>query len=195
MNKIVVLLSILFLIIILYNYSCKQPTPANAQLQEGADERLVREGEYLVTISGCNDCHSPKVLGPRGPEIDSSLMLSGYPSSRPVPEWPMAAIAKGLVIVNFDLTAAMGPWGMSFAPNITSDQTGIGSWTEQQFSNALTHGKLKGLDGARLLFPPMPWQNFKNMTQRDVKAIFFYLKSIKPVHNVAPASKAMSALK
>jgi hypothetical protein len=195
MNKIIVLLSILLLEIVLYNCSCKQPKPVNAPLKEVTDENLVRKGEYLITIAGCNDCHSPKILGPQGPEIDSSLMLSGYPSSRPMPEWPMEVIAKGQVVVNFDLTAAMGLWGMSFAPNITSDQTGIGSWTEQQFTNALIHGKLKGLDGARTLLPPMPWQNFKNMKQEDVKAIFVYLKSIKPVRNVAPASKTMSALK
>jgi hypothetical protein len=55
--------------------------------------------------------------------------------------------------------------------------------------------KLKGLDAARTLLTPMPWKIFKNMKQRDVKAIFFYLKSIKPVHNLAPASKTMEELK
>ena len=85
-----------------------------------------------------------------------------------------------------DLTAAAGPWGVSFAANLTPDQSGIGTWTEEQFKIALTLGKFKGIKGSRMLLPPMPWFNFTEMKDEDVSAVFAYLKSIKPVRNVVP---------
>ena len=85
-----------------------------------------------------------------------------------------------------DLTAAAGPWGVSFAANLTPDETGIGNWTEDQFRKALTEGKLKGIDGGRQLLPPMPWTNYKALTNDEVHAIFFYLKSLKPIRNIVP---------
>ncbi len=149
---------------------------------------LVKRGEYLVTIMGCNDCHSPKRMGPNGPEIIPELMLSGYPSDRPVVKFDTTWTSKGFAILYPDLTAAAGPWGVSFAGNLTPDQTGIGTWTEEQFKIALTQGKFKGIAGSRPLLPPMPWFNFTNMKDDDVKAIFAYLKSLPPVKNVVPAA-------
>ena len=81
----------------------------------------------------------------------------------------------------------MGPWGTSFAANITSDETGIGNWTEEQFERALRHGLYKGMEGSRPLLPPMPWQNLANLKPEDMRDMFAYLKSTKPVENVVPA--------
>lgn len=150
---------------------------------------LKKRGEYLVTIMGCNDCHSPKRMGPNGPEIIPELMLSGYPSTLVTPALAKGAVKNGWVSLWADLTTAVGPWGQTYAANITSDTTGIGAWTEAQFIKALKEGKFKGLDGTRPLMPPMPWQNYKNITDEDVKAIFAYLKSTKPVKNVVPQAK------
>jgi hypothetical protein len=147
---------------------------------------LVKRGTYLVTTSGCNDCHSPKHMGTNGPEIDSLTMLSGFPSNRPIPVANQKDVDNGMIVFNEDLTACTGPWGTSFAGNITSDETGIGNWTEAQFKNALRKGKYKGLDGGRMLMPPMPWEDFRNLTDDDVEAIFYYLKSTKPVKNIVP---------
>ncbi|MGB5668012.1 MAG: diheme cytochrome c-553, partial [Maribacter sp.] len=63
---------------------------------------------------------------------------------------------------------------------------GIGTWTEEQFKKAITQGIYKGLDGGRMLLPPMPWFSFASLTDEDVNAIFMYLKSIKPVSNIVP---------
>lgn len=155
-------------------------------------EVLIERGKYLVTIAGCNDCHSPKIFGTGLPRLDTANLLSGYPSNRTLPEFPVTEIQKGMIILLGDGTAAMGTWGTTFAANITPDATGIGNWTEAQFKNALTHGKFKGLDGARMLMPPMPWQDYINMKDEDVKAIYYYLKFIKPVHNVVPAFKPLA---
>jgi hypothetical protein len=150
-------------------------------------DSTIKRGNYLVVALGCNDCHSPKKMGPQGPYVDSARMLSGFPSTASIPVAGPDDIKKGLVVFAGDLTAAIGPWGTSFAANITSDDTGIGQWKEDQFKNALRHGKYKGLGSERMLLPPMPWQDFSNLNDADIDAIFNYLKSTKPVNNVVPA--------
>jgi mono/diheme cytochrome c family protein len=158
-------------------------------------EQLIQKGEYLVTISGCNDCHSPKQVGPQGPAIIQELMLSGYPASRPLPKIEAGIIKEGWILLNEDLTAAVGAWGISFAANLTSDQSGIGNWTEENFKRALKEGKFKGLEGTRSLLPPMPWTNFKTISDEDVKAMFAYLMNTKPVKNAVPAAIAPEEIK
>lgn len=158
------------------------------------DEDLVKRGGYLVSVMGCEDCHSPKKMGPNGPELEPELRLSGYPSSKPLPPVDSNVIKKGWVLLTDDLTAGVGPWGVSYAANITSDETGIGNWTEDQFRKALTEGKWKGMDNGRTLLPPMPWQSFSNLAPEDVKAIFLFLKSTKPVKNIEPPVQSLNAL-
>lgn len=153
-------------------------------------EEVIQHGEYLVAIMGCNDCHSPKQVGPNGPELIPELMLSGFPADRPIVEFRDSMLKTGFAMFYPDLTAAAGPWGITFAANLTPDETGIAEWTEEQFKKALTQGKFKGMDGGRMLLPPMPWQNYKAMTDEDVHAVFMYLKSIKPVKNIVPAPVA-----
>lgn len=158
---------------------------AEAPTAQADKAALIERGRYLVEITGCNDCHSPKLMGSQGPYPDPDHILSGYPASRPLP--PVPANADGWALMAMDLTAAVGPWGTTFAANLTSDATGIGNWTEEQFERALRHGLYKGLEGSRPLLPPMPWQNLMHMEPEDMKALFAYLKSTKPVENVVPA--------
>jgi hypothetical protein len=189
MNKAIYIGSSFLLSIILFG-SCTDYNPSTVSPGTQppiSNEDLIRKGEYLVTTIGCNDCHSPKRMGVHGPEVIPELMLSGYPGDRPVPKASADALKNGWGQFNSDLTSFVGPWGESFAGNLTSDQTGIGNWTEEQFKKALTQGKFKGIDGGRMLLPPMPWQNWMNMKDEDVKAIFLYLKSTPPVRNIVPA--------
>lgn len=151
-----------------------------------SEKEIIQRGEYLVTTMGCNDCHSPKKMGPKGPEIIPELLLSGYPSDRPIVKFDSPLIKQGFAQLYPDLTAAAGPWGVSFAANLTSDETGIGNWSEDQFKMALTKGKYKGLEHERMLLPPMPWFNFVNLKDEDAHAMFQYLKSLKPVKNAVP---------
>jgi len=167
--------------------SCDSAKAVKETATPPSKDSLVKRGNYLVSALGCNDCHSPKKMGPQGPYVDSAKMLSGFPANAPIPQPGAGDIKNGLVVFSGDLTAAVGPWGTSFAANITSDDTGIGNWKEDQFKNALRHGKYKGLDSERMLMPPMPWQDFSNLTDADIEAIFYYLKSTKPVNNVVPA--------
>ena len=146
----------------------------------------VARGKYLVTIMGCNDCHSPKKMGPQGPEVIPELALSGYPAERPIVKFDSKLIKTGFAQFYPDLTAAAGPWGISFAANLTPDATGIGNWKEEQFITAIRQGKSKGLAENRMLLPPMPWQDFASLTNEDAHALFIYLKSLKPVKNTVP---------
>ena len=153
---------------------------------EATNEDIVKQGEHLVTTMGCNDCHSPKKMGANGPEVIQEQMLSGFPSDRPIAKFDTKLIQSGFAVFYPDLTAAVGPWGMSFAANLTPDSTGLGSWTEEQFKTAITKGKFKGLEHNRSLLPPMPWVNYANLSDKEVSSIFAYLKSIKPVRNLVP---------
>lgn len=178
-------------------YSC-QNSAAESIKRKSADEikaERVKRGEYLVSIVGCDDCHSPKRMGAHGPELIPELRLSGYPSSRPVQSADTNAISKGWALLGSDLTSAVGPWGMSFAANLTSDPTGTGNWTEENFLTAIREGKAKGIREGRDLLPPMPWFVYRNMTDEDLKSIFAYLQTTKPVQNRVPAPKPYSELK
>ncbi|WKK67493.1 c-type cytochrome [Lutimonas zeaxanthinifaciens] len=174
--------------------SCKkEPAPAAeevVEVKEPTQEELIAQGEYLVGIMGCHDCHSPKRMGEKGPEIIPELMLSGYPSDRPQAPLKHELIKEGFAMFYPDLTASVGPWGGSFAANLTPHESGIGNWTEEQFKRALTQGKAKGMENGRMLLPPMPWMNYANMKDEDVRAVYTYLKSINPVENVVPAPVA-----
>jgi len=144
-------------------------------------------GEHLVLIGGCHDCHTPKKMTSQGPVLDSALFLSGHPANMPRIDIDRKEIeAKGLAVA-MDLTEWVGPWGVSFAANLTPDPTGIGNWTEDQFIYALRNGTAKGIPGSRPILPPMPWEMIRNMTDDEMKAVFAYLKSIKPIDNLVPA--------
>lgn len=154
--------------------------------QKMSREELIKRGEYLANTMGCHDCHSPKKMGEQGPELIPELLLSGFQANNELPEISTDALEKGWVLMNQDLTGFAGPWGISYAANLTSDDTGIGSWSYEQFKTALTQGKFKGLENSRMLLPPMPWQNFKDMKEDEIQALFEFLKSTQPVENIVP---------
>lgn len=166
-------------------------TPAAAP--EAPKEDPVKRGEYLVSILGCDDCHTPKNMGPRGPEPDMTRRFMGHPADEPFATDDKKKMIgeQHVAIFSPGMTAAAGPWGVSYAANITPDDTGMGPWTEAQFLKAIREGKNKGLDGARPIMPPMPWPLYRNMTDDDLKAIYAYLKTVKPIKNAVPAPKAL----
>jgi hypothetical protein len=167
----------------------------SSEVVEPTQEQIIQRGEYLVKIMGCNDCHSPKEIGPQGPVVKTEVLLSGYPADRKLKKTNTDILKSGWVMLNEDFTAAAGMWGISFAANLTSDQTGIGNWTEENFKRALKEGKYKGIAVNRTLLPPMPWTNFTTINDEDIKAVFTYLKSSKPVKNVVPLPIAFGDIK
>ncbi|WP_074067923.1 c-type cytochrome [Rhizobium gallicum] len=130
-----------------------QPSMAAA-----ADDTQIARGEYLVTIGGCNDCHTPGYFFGKP---DSSRFLGGSD-------------------VGFEIPGE----GVFVSPNITSDkETGIGSWTRDQIVTAIQTGQRP--DG-RALAPIMPWHAFAQLTKEDVTSIAAFLQSLKPVSHQVP---------
>jgi cytochrome c553 len=137
----------------------------------------VERGAYLVTIMGCNDCHTP--LGPDGRPM-TQFKLAGHP-----PDAPIAGYQGG-PLGSFALTNTSwaGPWGVSFARNLTPERdTGLGKWTEADFLKAARTGQKP--NGA-IMLPPMPWPNLAALTEADLKAMWAYLQSLQPIQNAVP---------
>ncbi len=190
MKSSAVFLSGLFLVICLWN--CQQRSQTEPGENSKNDELISEQepagkGAYLVRTIGCDHCHTPKKYTDTGPVSDSGRWLMGYPGEDPLPEINKEEIVPGKwVLFNGDLTASVGPWGVSFSGNLTPHQTGLGNWTYSQFKIAMTEGRYKGLSNTRMLLPPMPWQSYAEMKEEDLKAIFEYLKTIKPMENIVP---------
>jgi mono/diheme cytochrome c family protein len=152
---------------------------------KGKGKGQLARGEYLVTIGGCNDCHTPLKMGQNGPEPDLTRMLSGHPEALKMPQAPQLPEGPWGVVVGSTLTAWSGPWGVSFPANLTPDpETGLGKWTEKDFMETLRTGRHMGR--GRQILPPMPWFNYGKATDEDLKAIFAYLRSIPAIKNKVP---------
>lgn len=157
--------------------------------KESTQTDLVARGRYMVNSGGCNDCHSPKNFGPQGPMPDTTRLLSGHPASAPLPPIDKKALQPGgWMLFSPDLTAVVGPWGISYSANLTPDSaTGIGAWDEASFIKALRTGKHMGQETGRPILPPMPWPSIAKMTDEDLKAIYAFLRTLQPVSNRVPA--------
>jgi mono/diheme cytochrome c family protein len=174
----------IILIIIAISLATVASAKRTARVQSETAAAQLQRGEYLVTIGGCNDCHTPFKMGPNGPEPDMERMLSGHPESVVMPPPPKGE-GPWIVASSATNTAHAGPWGVSFARNLTPDQqTGIGIWTEEMFIKTIRSGRHWGV--SRPILPPMPWFNYAKMTDDDLKAVYAYLRSIKPIENQVP---------
>jgi cytochrome c553 len=174
--------------------ACNQPAPppapaaaAPAAAAAAPAESPVERGKYLVTVGVCDDCHSPKVFKGPEPEIDMTRRLSGHPATDKLPKVPPGVIGPdkwGAVGAN-DFTAWNGPWGISYTANLTPDKaTGLGSWTADMFVKAIKTGKHQG--EGRPILPPMPWPNFAQLKEEDLRAIFAYLQTLPAIQNAVP---------
>jgi hypothetical protein len=163
-------------------------TPTSADGGRGAADRgnvSVERGKYLVSAMGCSDCHTPKNLGPNGPELDTTRLLSGHPESEKLPPAPVLPPGPWMVTTTGTLTAWNGPWGTSYPANLTPDpDTGLGKWTEDDFVNTIRSGRHLGR--GRQILPPMPIDMIRNFTEEDLRSIFQYLHSLPPIKNRVP---------
>lgn len=130
---------------------------------ERTPERLAR-GKYLVEgVNGCFDCHSQ--------------VATDFKDLKPGE--PMVWVKKGAGRVIIE----EGEFRL-VAPNITPDvETGAGAWTDDQFARAIREGI--GHDG-RVLFPMMPYEDFRNLSDDDLASVIVYIRSLDPVRNPLP---------
>lgn len=161
------------------------PLVGTVAAQDAANPDLVKRGQYLVTAMGCNDCHTPWMMGPNGPEPDMTKMLSGHPQEIAIAA-PAALSEPWGSAASLTNTAHSGPWGVSFTANLTSDpETGVlRDYTEAQFLAMMRTGRKQGQ--GRAILPPMPWPPFGKLSDDDLKAIFAYLKQVPPIKNKVP---------
>lgn len=130
---------------------------------ERTPERLAR-GKYLVQgILSCEVCHTPSDWSQHGAPSVAGMELAGQPL-------PLAGFP-----------------GLPVSPNITPDpQTGAANWTDDEFARAIREG-IKH-DGS-MIFPLMPYLDYRNLSDEDLAAVVVYVRSVPPVHNVLPQSK------
>ena len=130
---------------------------ASLQASNVVAESLLERGTYLMRgIVACGNCHTP--MGPNGPIGDKEL-------------------SGGMLIHEPGVFDVHGP-------NITSDrETGIGAWTNEQIVTAIREGKRP--DGS-VIGPPMPFEQYRHMSDRDVQAIVAYLRSVPAVRSTTP---------
>lgn len=163
----------------------KEAAPAAAP----APPSPVDRGRYLAEFGGCDDCHTPMAPGPRGPAPDMSKRLSGHPEAVVMPKVKLPAAPWGWygALTN---TAFAGPWGVSYAANLTPDpETGLGKWSEADFMKAMRTGTHLGSSLAgpqRPILPPMPWADVAKLNDDDLKALFAFLKTVPAVTNKVP---------
>ncbi len=158
-------------------------------------QELISHGKYLVTVGGCDDCHTAKIYTPNGPVPDTTKRLAGFITGTKLPALDIKFVAPGnWVATESNFSAWVGPWGISYAANLTPDNaTGMGALTEEMFIKTLREGKWMGV--GRPLLPPMPWQTIGQMTDQDLKAIYAYLRTIKPINNEVPQPVAPDKMK
>ena len=184
-NVLVYLILILGSVSLLFVGCQSEPTKKEMSQQE-----MIERGKFLVTVGGCDDCHTPKNFGPNGPEFDMSRRLSGHPAGSVIAPVDTSLLHQ-YAYFSHDLTTAIGPWGVTFSANLTPDnETGIGTWQPEMFVNAMKTGKHLGVAEGRPILPPMPWQNMAQLPEEDLKCIFAYLKSLPAVKNKVPEPMA-----
>jgi hypothetical protein len=158
----------------------------------GANEAIAR-GAQIVVVGGCNHCHTPWAFEPKlgMPVPNMKRMLSGHPADAPDPEGKRGK--SDIVLIGPTFTSFAMPFGIVYAPNLTPDKdTGLGTWTEKMFVDAMKTGKHLGGNG-RAILPPMPWMDLGQLPESDLKALFAYLRSLPAVRNAVPGHKVPDA--
>ena len=146
---------------------------------------MVERGNYLVAaVAACGYCHTPRA----GAEYNMDMYLAGHPATESSPRYNFNMMRQSIFLLTSPkLSAFSGPFGTSFASNLTPDkETGLGEWTEKMFIDAIRTGHHQGTKDNRKIFPPMQTlttKRYAQMSDTDLKAIWAYLKSIKPVKN------------
>lgn len=181
-------------------YSCNNNNGnTGSETTSPTQAQMVAQGKYLVEGSDCIDCHTPMKMTANGPVPDTTLYLSGVSQNAVTPtefDTSEMNVMKGGGLINFPDGAFAGAWGISFPANLTPDSTtGLGGWTSDIFIRTIRNGKYQGVMSGRDLMPPMPWQDFKNFTDEDLKAIFAYLQTIPAVHNRVPSYIPLNQIK
>lgn len=135
--------------------------PQKAQPQKRPEKSdWIAYGAYMTNASGCIECHTDVKDG----QIIKDLAFAGGRAFN----FPDGSVVRSM--------------------NITPDKTGIGTWTEEMFVQ-----RFKQYADSAYVAPTvargefnsiMPWSMYAHMEEEDLKSIFAYLKTVKPIENV-----------
>ncbi|MCU0356662.1 MAG: c-type cytochrome [Cyclobacteriaceae bacterium] len=135
--------------------------PQKAQPQQRPDKAdWIAYGAYMTNASGCIECHTDV----KGGQIIPELAFAGGRAF----SFPDGSVVRSM--------------------NITPHKTGIGTWTEEKFVETFTHHQ-----DSSYVIPSvaageyntiMPWMMYSEMEEDDLRAIYAYLQTVKPIENV-----------
>ena len=160
-----VLLVLLVGFVIVFFYLLHPKSRAAPNMTAPTSAEAIARGDYLANhVLGCALCHSPIDETKPGDEIIAGQLFAG----RVFP------------------VKAMGFPGVLNAPNLTPDKTaGVGAWTDGELARAIREGVDRN---GKTLFPMMPYQRFRRLTDEDTLAVIAYLRSVPPLATkVAPS--------
>lgn len=166
----------------------RNPIPQPVSTGDAKRDGQIARGRTLVTIGGCNDCHTPWKANASGvPEPDFSRMLSGQPEGGSDPA--SAYTGHDIAVIGPSFTSFAMPFGTVYSRNLTPDpETGLGKWTKAMFVKTLRTG-VNNVGAERGLLPPMPWPQLAQLSDADLGAIWEYLRIIPSIKNTTPADK------
>lgn len=172
MRKSFILAAITVLVIAAaYFSSCKgKKSEPQADNKEDSLQKVIARGEYLANnVATCIHCHSQRDFNKfSGPVVPGTEGGGGFA---------------------FDGKIADFIPGVIYGKNITPDnETGIGTWTDDEILRAVTQGIRKNGD---TLFPLMPYASFNRMAKDDLLSIIAYLRTLKPIKNKVPERQLM----
>lgn len=146
------------------------PQPVTGAVRTPTPADGLEYGKYLVTIGGCGDCHTQQK---HGQPVEGMELAGGFELRMPL--------------------------GTVLSANITPDQqTGIGSWDEDGFVSRFR--QYRDLADSQLpavtpeTFTLMPWLAYSHLTDQDLRAIYRYLRTVKPVAHKVQTHPAPGSL-
>lgn len=131
------------------------------ELSQPLPDTALSRGKYLVTIGGCVGCHTNLETASLSFRRDS-ILAGGQLSNKPGQKFKVVSA------------------------NITPDSaTGIGAWTEETFLAKFASYRSKEMyaQDPGKYNSEMPWPIFANMTDEDIRSIYRFLRTVKPIRN------------
>jgi hypothetical protein len=170
LKRIAITLGVLLVLavgfVVVFFYLLHPKSRAAPNLTAPTSPEAIARGEYLSKhVFGCVICHSPIDETKPGDEIVAGQLFAGR-------EFPVKE---------------MGFPGTLNAPNLTPDKTaGIGGWTDGELARAIREGVDRH---GKTLFPMMPYQRFRKITDEDTLAVIAYMRSVPPLSTKLPRSE------
>lgn len=135
------------------------PRPVDGPVSAPSRSDPKAYGAYLVRLANCGECHSQL---DKGKPVRGKEFAGGH------------SFQLGKFVVN--------------TPNITPDEeTGLGKWDEARFLARFLANEHLSIENAppanQSNFTLMPWDRFSRLKDEDVRAIYAYLRTVKPIYN------------